>query len=506
MRQFWNSLQFRLYASFSIVALLIVILLITGTQLQNASFNRNDQTREASQLSTNAYMLITLAHRYIDAPTSEKRDEIKAHIQDTVHQSQQILGDLQNGSEERDTPALDLPELKAMRDQIDTEWQNVLPTLDHLFASNPDTYESEVIVVDDASSKIPVHTDQLTQSLDLISTQQRDYGQSISGIVVLLLVITAGAASIIVLQSVRSINRLAETAQNFANGNLKARANTHTMNEIALVGNTFNQMADKIDHLIQDLEQQVIAADQARARAEKSDQVKSSFLASMSHELRTPLNAIINFSKFVVKGVMGPVTDQQAEALNKVVQSGKHLLSLINDVLDISKIESGSLNLFMEQNIDIGEILRQTGQLSEALLESKPVQLEMDIASDLPHITTDRQRLRQIVTNLLSNACKFTEDGVIKFKASYHDNELQVSVEDTGPGIAAEDYDLVFESFKQTSTGLRQGSGTGLGMPISKNLTEALGGKLWFESVVGKGSTFYMTLPVTSAEQVKVVV
>lgn len=159
----------------------------------------------------------------------------------------------------------------------------------------------------------------------------------------------------------------------------------------------------------------------------------------------------------------------------------------------------------MEQNIDIGEILRQTGQLSEALLESKPVQLEMDIASDLPHITTDRQRLRQIVTNLLSNACKFTEEGVIKFKASYQDNELRVSVEDTGPGIAAEDYGLVFESFKQTSTGLRQGSGTGLGMPISKNLTEALGGKLWFESVVGKGSTFHMTLPVKSAEQVKVV-
>ncbi|MBI1282028.1 MAG: HAMP domain-containing protein [Anaerolineaceae bacterium] len=503
MKHFWNSLQFRFYAVFGAVILLIAVLLITGTQLQDASFNRNDQTRAASQLSTNAYMLITLAHRYIDATTDDKRAELQNRIHNTIQTSEEILDDLKNGSEERDTPALDLPQLKVLRDTLESEWRKVAPTTDQLFASSTDEYEANVIIVDEAASNIPEHSEQLTHLLDTISTEQRNYGQSVAAAVAFFIMIALVAATIIVVQSARAIDKLAQTAQEFANGNFKARATVRAMNEIALVGNTFNQMADQIEQLVNDLEKQIIEAELARARAEKSDQVKSSFLASMSHELRTPLNAIINFSKFVVKGVMGPVNEKQTEALNKVVQSGKHLLSLINDVLDISKIESGSLNLFLEPDIDVTEIIRQTVELSEALLDGKPIHLQKDVELDLPHITGDRQRLRQILTNLLSNACKFTEEGFIKIGAHYQEDQIQIYVQDTGTGIAVEDYDLVFESFKQTETGLRQGSGTGLGMPISKSLTEALGGRLWFESEIGKGSTFFMSLPVKSAEKMR---
>jgi signal transduction histidine kinase len=239
-------------------------------------------------------------------------------------------------------------------------------------------------------------------------------------------------------------------------------------------------------------------ADAARERAERSDKVKSAFLASMSHELRTPLNAIINFTEFVVAGDTGDVNDEQKELLTEVVNSGKHLLNLINDVLDMSKIEAGSLNLFIEDNINLKAILEGSVTTCKGLVK-EGVQFQTEIAADLPTIRADRQRVLQIMLNILSNACKFTEKGEVKLKAVAIRDEIIISVSDTGPGIAAEDQDRVFEAFKQTKTGLRQGSGgTGLGMPIARSLAQAHKGRLWLESQLGKGSIFYVALPIKS--------
>lgn len=508
MKRFWNSLQFRLYGTFSVVIMLIALLVITGTYYHNLSFDRNDQTREVSRLSTNAYLLLTLSHRYIDVDTADEQAPIKLQIDEVLANTELVLSDLKNGSLERDTPALDIESLVILRDQIQSELIEVKPRLEAMYASEPteSEYEAAVQLVDDVAAIIPEHANQLLEEVDSISDQEKITGEAITSGIALALAIMLIIASITVLQSVRAIEKLAKTAESFAYGDFKIRANTQTLTELSVVGNTFNQMADQISELIVNLEHQVTLAEEARARAEQSDQVKSSFLANMSHELRTPLNAIINFSKFVIKGVMGPVTDQQVDALNKVVHSGKHLLNLINDVLDISKIESGSMNLFLEPNINISEIIKQTGELSEALLEGKPVRMDVEIASNIPTITGDRQRLRQILTNVISNACKFTDEGIIKICAAYKNNNIHISIQDTGPGIAAEDYNLVFESFKQTGSGLRQGNGTGLGMPISKKLTEAFGGKLWFESEVGKGSTFFIEIPVKIDEQLPIAV
>jgi signal transduction histidine kinase len=195
---------------------------------------------------------------------------------------------------------------------------------------------------------------------------------------------------------------------------------------------------------------------------------------------------------------MGPVTERQEDTLNKVIASGQHLLSLINDVLDMSKIESGSLNLFVEDDVNPNEIIQTVIGNAQALIGEKPVSLQQDIQSDLPLMRADRKRVTQILLNILSNACKFTETGFVKIHATIENEQLLVSVQDTGAGIADEDAAAVFQSFKQTNTGLRQGEGTGLGMPISKNLAEAHGGKLWFESELGKGSTFYVKLPIKS--------
>lgn len=307
-------------------------------------------------------------------------------------------------------------------------------------------------------------------------------------------------------QILSPIGILDAAARKIASGDYVQRVPYDRKDEIGELAKSFNSMASavqeretRLETVNKQLEMQVQEAQAARERAEKSDQVKSAFLASMSHELRTPLNSIINFSKFVSKGVMGPVNDRQTETLEKVVGSGKHLLHLINDVLDMSKIESGSLNLFIEENVNIEELLRAAVTTGEGLVADKPVKLALEIQNTLPTITADRQRVLQIVLNIISNAAKFTEEGRIAICAKADSEYITISVSDTGPGIALEDQALVFTPFQQTETGLRQGGGTGLGMPISKNLAEAHGGKMWLESIPDGGSTFYVKLPVDNA-------
>ena len=251
------------------------------------------------------------------------------------------------------------------------------------------------------------------------------------------------------------------------------------------------------------LEQRVVARTtelvSAKEEAEKANRVKSQFLAAMSHELRTPLNAILNFSQFLACGMLGEVNDEQVDMLNKVTASGKHLLSLINDVLDISKIESGALTLFVEDGVDLRDELRVVETSGRALLGDKPVTLTVSVDEDVPLIVGDRRRIRQIMLNLVSNACKFTDRGrVIIHLQQTTDGEVLLTVQDTGPGIAPEDHAAIFETFRQTEAGLRHSEGTGLGLPISLRLAEAHGGRLWFDSTLGQGATFYVALPVRS--------
>jgi signal transduction histidine kinase len=240
--------------------------------------------------------------------------------------------------------------------------------------------------------------------------------------------------------------------------------------------------------------EQVQAADSLR----NADQIKSQFLASMSHELRTPLNAILNFTEFVALEMMGPITPRQKDALTKALDSGRHLLSLINDVLDMTKIEAGMMKLFLEDNIDLTEELPTVIAAAQTLLQGKPISFIQDIESDLPLVLADRRRIRQVLLNLLSNAAKFTEQGSVTLSVKTRGDDLLFAVIDTGPGIAPEDQLLIFEPFKQTETGIRHAHGTGLGLPISKRLVDAHGGKLWVESQTGKGAAFYFTIPIRS--------
>lgn len=302
---------------------------------------------------------------------------------------------------------------------------------------------------------------------------------------------------------VRDIVKLRDSAQAIAGGQYTQRVNVNRKDEIGQLEVSFNKMAEAIEdrdnRQIRQLEQKVHEAQTARDQAEKSDRVKSAFLASMSHELRTPLNSIINFSKFVARGTVGPVNAEQVGMLNDVVNSGQHLLVLINDVLDMSKIEAGSLNLFVENNIDINTLLNSAVTTASALIGEKPITIVTEIDPTLPRLRADRQRVLQILLNMLSNAAKFTDEGGIVVRAMAAGSDVLISVEDTGPGIPESDHDSVFQAFKQTRSGLRQGgAGTGLGMPISRSLAEAHGGALTLESTPGVGTTFILRLPVVA--------
>jgi PAS domain S-box-containing protein len=239
----------------------------------------------------------------------------------------------------------------------------------------------------------------------------------------------------------------------------------------------------------------------ARDRAEGADRTKSAFLATMSHELRTPLNSILGFTGLLLQGMAGPLNAEQAKQLGMVKDSGQHLLALIKDVLDISKIEAGQIEI-ASAPFDLRESIRKVIETVTPLADKKRLPLITQMSPELGPITSDRGRVEQILLNLLSNAIKFTEQGQIRLTAETAAGTLRISVVDTGAGIEPGDLGKLFQPFRQLDSGLtRQHEGTGLGLAICRRLVERLGGTISVESEVGKGSTFSFTLPLRGVEE-----
>jgi len=271
-------------------------------------------------------------------------------------------------------------------------------------------------------------------------------------------------------------------------------------------------------HLQLMADQLAIAVESARAydlsrraleELRRADELKTQFLANMSHELRTPLNSIIGFSRIILKGIDGPITEQQRQDLEAIYNAGQHLLGLINDILDLSKIEAGKMELSFEE-VDVAQILESVLATIRGLIKDKPIELRVDVQGPLPTIYADAKRVRQILLNVLSNAAKFTQEGYIKVVAQTQTTktggrELLVVVEDTGPGIPKEAQERLFTPFFQADAAItRAVGGTGLGLAITRHLVEMHGGRIWIESEEGKGTKVFITFPVGVPEQKEV--
>ncbi len=237
--------------------------------------------------------------------------------------------------------------------------------------------------------------------------------------------------------------------------------------------------------------EQVAASEKLR----EVDRLKSEFLASMSHELRTPLNSIIGFADVLLEGLDGDLNERMEEDVRLIRDSGRHLRELIGDILDMSKIEAGRMELRYEE-IDMRQMANDVIATAAPLAETKNLQLYCNISDDVDIVEADRTRLRQVMWNIIGNAIKFTEKGHVALNMQMQNNNLLVSIEDTGIGIKEENIHIVFEQFRQIDGNLnRSVGGTGLGMPITKKLIELHGGEIWIESAAGRGSTFWFTIP-----------
>jgi len=268
-----------------------------------------------------------------------------------------------------------------------------------------------------------------------------------------------------------------------ASGDFSRRVDIPNRDELGALAGNLNRMNDELGRLYRELE--------------VASQHKSEFLANMSHELRTPLNAIIGFSEVLDDRMFGELNEKQAEYIRIILASGRHLLSLINDILDLSKVEAGRMELELG-TFNLRMALENALTLIRERATRNGLALELTVDETLEDVVADERKLKQVLLNLLSNAVKFTPaGGRIDVRALPANGTVEVSVTDTGVGIAPEDQAAIFEEFRQVGQAARKREGAGLGLALARKFVELHGGRLWVKSEVGGGSTFTFTLPVS---------
>jgi signal transduction histidine kinase/CheY-like chemotaxis protein len=346
------------------------------------------------------------------------------------------------------------------------------------------------------------------------------------GITLLAIIVTVIAVTMHLRRVTRPIHKLVGATKAIASGDLTTEITVESEDEVGLLASSFNQMArdlgrhieekdgyahelkqlnveleDKVKARTRELEKANEELQQANIKIKQADRLKSEFLANMSHELRTPMNAIIGFTRLVLRKAADILPSKQQENLKKVDLSANQLLSLINDILDLSKIEAGKMSVSI-MPFDLTSLVDACFATVEPMVKSEGVHLVKEVPQDLPELVTDQDKLKQIIINLLSNALKFTEEGEVRLSAALEDSDLKIAVCDTGIGIPSDAIKYIFDEFRQVDgSSTRRHGGTGLGLSISKKLAHLLGGTIDVSSAEGEGSTFTVTLPLGKREE-----
>jgi signal transduction histidine kinase len=323
-----------------------------------------------------------------------------------------------------------------------------------------------------------------------IEASQRAYGVSqlmVVGFALASVLLALGLGYVISWSLIEPVTEIDARLRQIAAGDFSQRVDVANRDELGLLADNVNRTSEELGRLYQQLQ--------------TASRHKSEFLANTSHELRTPLNAILGYTELIQDGIYGDVPDAIREVLDRVQSNGRHLLGLINDVLDLSKIEAGQLELSIG-GYSMQEVVQTVAAATESLAAEKRLKVRVMLSDNLPAGEGDERRITQVLLNIVGNAIKFTEAGEVTVQAAAANGSFQVSVADTGPGIGAGDRERIFDAFQQVDSSItRQKGGTGLGLSISKKIVELHGGRIWVESELGRGSIFRFTLPVRSGPQ-----
>jgi signal transduction histidine kinase len=305
---------------------------------------------------------------------------------------------------------------------------------------------------------------------------------------------------------VQPLEALRRGVERIGKGDLNHRLDLKTGDEIEILADEFNEMAGHLSEAYTGLEQKVSQRTRALTIANEklgeASQLKSQFLANVNHELRTPVSAIIGYARLVLRATQGQISQLQRDNLQDLLHNAERLLNQIDSLLEFSKIEAGKTEVHV-QPVKLDEVIQGAISTIESTMNGDSVRIIREVASDLPVLNTDREKLGQILLNLLDNAVKFTERGEIRISACQQNGSLKLAVSDTGIGIEKKDLDQIFEKFHQGDlSNNKKYRGTGLGLAIVKKFANLLGGEVAVESDVGKGSVFTVTLPLDRGEVV----